>query len=160
MKRIKKIAIAFFLVFIAIQFYQPKQNVSSSFDIGKNFANNYKVPPTVLNSLQKACYDCHSNNTNYPWYAGIQPMAWWLNDHIEEGKSELNFSEFGSYKLKRKIKKFNEIAGEVTDGEMPLNSYTWIHKDAILTKEESNKLINWANLMATKLERDSLLVTK
>ena len=62
-RKFKKIALVFFLVFIAIQFYQPKQNVSSSFDIGKNFANNYKVPPKILNSLQKACYDCHSNTT-------------------------------------------------------------------------------------------------
>lgn len=156
---IKKIFIALGIVLIVIQFIRPAQNKSTNSqpnDIGVVM----NVPDDVSITLRKACYDCHSNNTNYPWYAGIQPMAWWLNDHIKEGKSELNFSEFGSYKLKRKIKKFNEIAGEVTDGEMPLNSYTWIHKDAILTKEESNKLINWANLMATKLERDSLLVTK
>lgn len=153
----KKTLIILAVILIIIQFIRPSQNKSTTSqtnDIGVVM----NVPDDVSIVLRKACYDCHSNNTNYPWYANIQPVAWWLNNHIEEGKDELNFSEFGNYKLKRKLKKFNEIAGEVTDGEMPLNSYTWIHKEAILTKEEANSLINWANLMAAKLEKDSLLV--
>lgn len=152
---VKKIFIGLLIVLVIIQFIHPTKNKSTTSqpnDIGVTM----NVPDDVSIILRKACYDCHSNNTSYPWYANIQPMAWWLNDHIEEGKDELNFSEFGSYKLKRKIKKFNEIAGEVTDGEMPLKSYTWIHKDAKLSKEEANTLINWANMMATKMEQDSL----
>ena len=97
MKRIKKIAITFFLVFIAIQFYQPKQNVSSSFDIGKNFANNYKVPPKILNSLQKACYDCHSNTTKYLQYDYIQPARLLVENHIKNGKEDLNSNVFATY---------------------------------------------------------------
>jgi hypothetical protein len=152
---IKKIFIGLLVVLVIIQFIQPAKNKSTTSqpnDIGVTM----NVPDDVSIVLRKACYDCHSNNTNYPWYASIQPVSWWLNHHIDEGKDELNFSEFGAYKMKRKIKKFNEIAGEVTDGEMPLESYTWIHKDAKLTKEEASALINWANLMATKLEQDSL----
>lgn len=152
---IKKIFIGLLVVLVIIQFIQPTKNKSTTSqpnDIGVTM----NVPDDVSIVLRKACYDCHSNNTNYPWYASIQPFSWWLNHHIDEGKDELNFSEFGAYKMKRKIKKFNEIAGEVTDGEMPLESYTWIHKDAKLTKEEASALINWANLMATKLEQDSL----
>lgn len=151
----KKIFISLLLILVAIQFVQPKKNKTSAAqpnDIGIA----YSTPDDVNVILRKACYDCHSNSTNYPWYASIQPIAWWLDHHIEEGKRELNFSEFAAYKTKRKIKKFNEIAGEVTDDEMPLSSYTWIHKDAILSKEEKNTLINWANIMAQKLEQDSL----
>ena len=143
MKRIKKIAIAFFLVFIAIQFYQPKQNVSSSFDIGKNFANNYKVPPTVLSSLQKACYDCHSNNTEYPWYSYIQPVRFFMDTHINEGKKELNFNEFGTYSNQKQKSKLEEIIKQIKSNEMPLTSYTMIHHNAILNKENKTVLINW-----------------
>lgn len=156
---IKKIFIGLLIVLVIIQFIHPAKNKSTSSqpnDIGVTM----NVPDDVSIILRKACYDCHSNNTNYPWYANIQPVAWWLNDHIEEGKDELNFSEFGGYKMKRKIKKFNEIAGEVTDGEMPLKSYTWIHKEAKLSKEEANTLINWANMMAAKLEQDSLRLVR
>jgi len=154
---IKKIFIGLLIVLVIIQFIHPAKNKSTTSQ-PNDIAVTMNVPDDVSIILRKACYDCHSNNTNYPWYATIQPVAWWLNDHIAEGKDELNFSEFGSYKMKRKIKKFNEIAGEVTEGEMPLNSYTWIHKEAVLSKEEKNTLINWANMMAAKLEKDSLLV--
>lgn len=143
MKRIKKIAIAFFLVFIAIQFYQPKQNVSSSFDIGKNFANNYKVPPTVLNSLQKACYDCHSNNTQYLWYDYIQPARWFVESHIKNGKEELNFNEFASYSNRKQQSKLEAISREIKSGNMPLSSYKQLHEDAILNETQKQEIISW-----------------
>ena len=143
MKRIKKIARAFFLVFIAIQFYQPKQNVSSSFDIGKNFANNYKVPPTVLNSLQKACYDCHSNNTQYLWYDYIQPARWFVESHIKNGKEELNFNEFASYSNRKQRSKLEAISREIKSGNMPLSSYKQLHEDAILNETQKQEIISW-----------------
>ncbi len=143
MKRIKKIAITFFLVFIAIQFYQPKQNVSSSFDIGKNFANNYKVPPTVLSSLQKACYDCHSNNTKYLWYDYVQPARMFVEAHINDGKKELNFNEFGSYSNRKQQSKLEAISKQIKSGEMPLSSYTLLHHDAVLTETQKQAIIQW-----------------
>lgn len=153
----KKILMGLLVVLVIIQFIRPAKNTNTATQ-PNDIAVVMAVPNDVNVVLRKACYDCHSNNSAYPWYANIQPVYWWLNHHIEEGKDELNFSEFGTYKLKRKIKKFNEIAGEVTEGEMPLNSYTWMHKDAKLSKEEANIVINWASLMAHKLEQDSLLV--
>lgn len=154
---IKKIFFVLVLLLVVIQFIRPTKNKSAEAQIN-DISVTMNVPDNVSIVLRKACYDCHSNTTNYPWYAEVQPVAWWLANHIDEGKDELNFSEFGTYKLKRKIKKFNEIATEVTDGEMPLNSYTWIHKDAKLTKEESNLIINWATEMANKLKQDSSLL--
>ena len=154
---IKKIFSMLVLLLVAIQFIRPTKNKSAEAQTS-DISVTMNVPDNVSIVLRKACYDCHSNTTNYPWYAEVQPVAWWLANHIDEGKDELNFSEFGTYKLKRKIKKFNEIATEVTEGEMPLNSYTWIHKDAKLTKEESNLIINWANEMANKLKQDSSLL--
>src|SRR5687768_15468360 len=117
----RKILIGLLVAFIIIQFIRPAQNkslASQPNDITVTMA----VPTDVQQILHKACYDCHSNNTAYPWYSYIQPVYWWLNHHVAEGKDELNFSEFGTYNLKRKLKKFNEISGEVTEGEMPLKS--------------------------------------
>ncbi len=142
-RKLKKIALVFFLVFVAIQFYQPKQNISNSFDIGKNFANNYNVPPSVLNSLQIACYDCHSNNTKYLWYDYIQPARMFVENHIKNGKGELNFNEFASYSNRKQQSKLEAISKEIKSGDMPLNSYTLLHSEANLKEEEKEAIITW-----------------
>ncbi len=142
-RKFKKIALVFFLVFVAIQFYQPKQNISNSFDIGKNFANNYNVPPSVLNSLQIACYDCHSNNTKYLWYDYIQPARMFVENHIKNGKGELNFNEFASYSNRKQQSKLEAISKEIKSGDMPLNSYTLLHSEANLKEEEKEAIITW-----------------
>ena len=142
-RKLKKIALVFFLVFVAIQFYQPKQNISNSFDIGKNFANNYNVPPSVLNSLQIACYDCHSNNTKYLWYDYIQPARMFVENHIKNGKGELNFNEFASYSNRKQQSKLEAISKEIKSGDMPLNSYTLLHSEANLKEEEKEVIITW-----------------
>ena len=142
-RKLKKIALVFFLVFVAIQFYQPKQNISNSFDIGKNFANNYNVPPSVLNSLQIACYDCHSNNTKYLWYDYIQPARMFVENHIKNGKGELNFNEFASYSNRKQQSKLDAISKEIKSGDMPLNSYTLLHSEANLKEEEKEAIITW-----------------
>lgn len=108
----------------------------------------HQVPPSTISLLKNSCYDCHSNNTHYPWYANIQPVAWWLNDHIEEGKGELNFSEFGSYSLRRQYHKLEEIKEQIEEDEMPLESYTIIHQNAVLSDTDKQEINNWAsNLM-------------
>ena len=110
--------------------------------------------------LSKACYDCHSNNTTYPWYASLQPVAWWLGDHIEHGKKELNFSEFGNYAPRKQYRKLEEVIEEVEADKMPLPSYTLIHRDARLKDNERQILINWARdqrqVMAGMYPPDSL----
>lgn len=111
----------------------------------------YAVPEQVATVLKKACYDCHSNHTEYPWYYGIQPVAWWMDDHVNEGKRELNFSEFKTFKTKRKLKKLKEIIHEVEEGDMPLSSYTWMHKEATLTAEEKQAIIEWSKALSLKI---------
>ncbi len=130
------------LIFIIIQFIRPAKNKSdeiSSNDISKI----YPVPENVQAILKTSCYDCHSNNTVYPWYANIQPVAWWLNDHIQEGKKELNFSEFASYRIGRQYRKLDEINKEVKEDEMPLDNYLWIHKYAKLDEQQKLALASW-----------------
>ena len=147
MNRAKKILLGLLMVLILIQFFQPARNKSSelsSTDIKKTFS----IRGNVQLILKISCYDCHSNNTNYPWYSRIQPFGWLLAKHIKNGKAELNFNEFSSYSLRRQISKLNGIGNSVKDGTMPLTSYILIHKNARLSNEDKALLIGWA--MSTK----------
>ena len=130
------------LAFVVIQFIRPAKNRAN--DISNNdISKIYAVPADVQSILKTSCYDCHSNNTVYPWYAQIQPAAWWLADHIKEGKKELNFSEFASYRIGRQYRKLEEINKEVKENEMPLELYLWIHKNSKLSDEQKLTLANW-----------------
>ncbi|MEP7237345.1 MAG: heme-binding domain-containing protein [Ferruginibacter sp.] len=130
------------LIFIIIQFIRPAKNKSegiSNTDISKI----YPVPGDVQTILKTSCYDCHSNNTIYPWYAKIQPVAWWLNNHIQDGKKDLNFSEFANYRIRRQYVKLQQINDLVKKDEMPLDSYLWIHKYAKLSEQQKLTIANW-----------------
>jgi hypothetical protein len=148
---IKKIFIFLLLVFIIIQFIHPKPNKASG-EQPNYIGNVYAVPGDVKPILEKACNDCHSNNTRYPWYSNIQPVDWWLTNHISNGKKHLNLDDFANRSPRYQYNKLGGIADEVKEGGMPLNSYTWIHKDAILTDAEKASLINWVNTIRDSME--------
>jgi hypothetical protein len=140
---LKKILFVVVIIFVAIQFYRPARNMSKA--VSTNDITNVHPPSSEVNNiLQKACNDCHSNNSYYPWYTNIQPFGMWIQDHIDEGKSELNFSEFKTYTAKRQAKKMHEIEDMIEENEMPLYSYTIIHRNAKLTAIEKQQLIAWA----------------
>jgi Haem-binding domain len=164
MKKILRYTALFLLgALIVIQFFRPKKNKQEG-EAVNHISKAYAIPDDVNTILKKACYDCHSNNTRYPWYANIQPVGWWLADHIKGAKKELNFSEFASYNQRRQYRKMEEVVDEVKEGGMPLNSYTWIHKDARLTDDEKNKVIGWADSIRDTLKArypiDSLIRKK
>ena len=143
MKRKTKITIGSLIVLIIIQFIKPGGNYGNAF--GRNdFTHEIQVPDTIMKILKNSCFDCHSNHTNYPWYTQTNPVYWWLNHHITEGKRELNFTEFATYTSKQKDKKLAEIAEQVEEHEMPLPSYTWVHTDAKLNEQQIKSLANWA----------------
>ncbi len=146
----KKILLLFVAVFLAIQFIQPAHNKSGQV-LPTDFAKNYTVPANVQSTLQNACYDCHSNNTNYPWYSNIQPVAWVMARHISKGKQKLNFSCFGSNTTRKKVSKLKEIANQIKDGEMPITSYKLMHKSARLSEDDKNLLMNWVLKTADSL---------
>lgn len=153
MKRFLKIVLLFIIIVFALLQLIPRPKKNNNPDITKNDFTVTNTPPRAIqNILKRSCNDCHSNKTEYPWYAHIQPIAWWLGDHLEHGKKELNLSEFGTYNLRRKYKKLEEMYGEVKDGKMPLPSYTWIHKDAILTAEEKQLFLSWIDAETKKME--------
>ena len=152
MKKVIKIILAIVLFFfIAIQLYQPALNVNKGQVDKTDFAKVYTVPENVQNILQNACYDCHSNNTKNTWYSNIQPMAWMMKSHIDNGKEKLNFSEFGSISSRRQISKLKGIANQIKDDEMPLASYKIMHSYAKLSKEQKSLIMDWMNKKADSL---------
>ena len=152
MSRIKKIGLSVFVVFISVQFMQPSHNKSDR-ELATNILNVVSIPDSVQVVLKNACYDCHSNKTHYPWYVNIQPMGWIMAKHIKQGKEVLNFSEFGNYSARKQLSKLTGIANSISDDNMPLASYKWMHKNARLTKEEKILIINWV-----QQSKDSLSV--
>src|SRR6266542_16295 len=137
---LKKILLVLAIVLVIIQFIHPARNISKN-DQPNNIANGYNVPADVKTILDKTCMDCHSNNTRYLWYFKIQPVDWWLTHHITEGKRGLNFDDYTNRSIRYQYNKLEEVQKQVKEGEMPLNSYTWIHKDAILNEQEKNTII-------------------
>lgn len=141
---IKKIAYVLLAALVIIQFFRPARNISTA-KSPNDISNKYTVPASVQEILNTSCYDCHSNNTVYPWYANIQPVAWWLADHVNEGKKELNFSEFITYSPKKAHHKLEEVIEQTKEGEMPLQSYTIIHQNAKLSDTQKLEIATWAD---------------
>jgi hypothetical protein len=159
----KKIMLVLLAALVVIQFIHPKKNTAKG-PQSNYIGNNYAVAEDVKTILAKACYDCHSNNTRYPWYATLQPVDWWMNKHVTEGKKEINFDEYTNRPARYQYRKMEEVIKQVKEGEMPLNSYTWTHKDARLTSIEKEKLTGWAqsvmDAMEVKYPADSLIRPK
>ena len=150
MKIVKIIAIVLLVVFVGIQFIPSSRNQSDSVPETDLMLVN-DVPENIQNKLQVSCYDCHSNNTQYPWYNKVQPVAWFLEDHIKEGKAELNFNEWDSLSTRRKTSKLRSIIKQIENGEMPLDSYTFIHRDAKFSEAEAEEIINWVTQLKNSL---------
>lgn len=153
-KRVLQIGLGLLIILVLIQFIPMTQNNGSAFGV-QDITNCVPVSPEVKQLLSTSCNDCHSNATVYPWYSRVQPVGFWLNHHVEEGKSELNFSEFASYKKKRQLHKLDEVVEMIESGEMPLGSYTLIHKNATLSDAQMLLLVNWAKAAKQHLQQDS-----
>ena len=150
MKIFKRIAIVLLIVLVGIQFVPTMRNQSDTIP-RTDFMLVNDVPETIQKKLQVSCYDCHSNNTQYPWYNKVQPVTWFLEGHIKEGKAELNFNEWDSLSNRRKKSKLRSIIKQIESGEMPLDSYTLIHKDAKFSKEGTNEIINFITQLKDSL---------
>ncbi len=159
----KKIMLVLLAALVVIQFIHPEKNKAEGPQ--PNFIGNvYTIPGDVKTILAKACNDCHTNNTTYPWYANFQPVHWWLDKHVKDGKKHINYDEYTHKPLRYQYHKMEETIEMVKEGEMPLNSYTWTHKDAKLTEEEKAKITGWAqsvmDTMKARYPIDSLIRKK
>jgi hypothetical protein len=142
MKAYRKIGILLLILLVVMQFIQPKKNISegpSDADISKVYA----LPKGLHETFVNKCYDCHSNNTRYPWYFNIQPIGWWLAAHVHDGKEELNFSDFKNYEPKKAVHKLEEIGEVIEEGSMPLKAYTLFHEESKITNEEAQSINQW-----------------
>lgn len=132
---LRQVAIALAVVFCGLQFFRPHKNVSDTAGGPKSFRAVMQVPPEVEHYLQSTCYDCHSDNTRYPWYTEIQPIAWMIAKHVRQGKQSLNFSEFGTMGARAQLKRINYMVDSINENSMPVASFTLLHSKT----EESAK---------------------
>lgn len=146
MKIIKKIVLALLVVFVLIQFYRPEKNNAEYRDVAA-FENETKPTKEVKALLESKCYDCHTNKTEYPWYAEITPVSLMIADHVEEGNEHFSISGWDNYNDKKKDHKLDELIEEVEEGKMPEDGYALIHGG--ITNEEKEMIIEWAKQART-----------
>ena len=144
MKFLKYLIFILLFVIVGIQFIPTTSNQSNEV-LTSDFTRTFNASDKIKNLIKTSCYDCHSNNTNYPWYNKIQPIGWMLEAHVKDGKEELNFSEFGAYSTRKQKSKLKSIASQIRDNVMPPSSYTLLHWDARLSELEKSLLEKWVN---------------
>jgi len=142
-KFIKVLLVLALVALVAIQFIRPEKN-SEGYKSVASFESETRPSAVVAAILKESCYDCHSNQTNYPWYAEVAPFSLWLEDHIIDGKKHFNVSDWNNYTIKKKEHKLEELVEMVEKDEMPLRSYTIIHGN--LSENNKKLLLQWAGL--------------
>lgn len=147
---LKWIAIALVVVFIGIQFYRPART-NPAIDPKQTIDAYTQMTPQVSAILDRSCRDCHSNKTVWPWYTQVAPVSWWLVNHVNEGRHDLNISEWGRLPRDRQDRKLRQICDEVTDGQMPLSSYLPMHPTARLSDEDRKTLCDWTDAQRERL---------
>lgn len=153
-KILKIVAIVLVIGFIAIQFVRPDFTNPPVVDSETLIAST-AVPADVQQILTRSCNDCHSNRTIYPWYSRVSPFNWVLAGDIEEGRREMNFSQWNTYTAKKKTRKLEELCEQVEQRAMPLPSYLWIHRDAALSESEIKVLCDWAKAESARIQTAS-----
>jgi Haem-binding domain len=150
-KIVKVLLIIVALAVLVIQVFQIDKSAPPIVP-GETLEAAVAVPADVGEILGRSCGDCHTNQTQYPWYASVQPFGWLLKDHIDDGRAHLNFSIFNTYADKKKSKKLEEICDEVQSAEMPLPSYLWIHRISVLSDSDRKALCEWTKQTQTVID--------
>lgn len=141
-KILKYLAILLLVILVIIQFINRPEQISEPVT-ENDIIGSLNINPGMSNLLKAACYDCHSNQPRYPWYSEIAPFSWWIGEHIEHGRDELNFSDWATFSKRKRDHKLEEMEEEVEEGHMPLPKYKWMHSDARLSEEQITMLKEW-----------------
>jgi len=149
-KILKWLVLVLAIVFIAIQFKRPART-NPPVEESQTLAAHTQMTPEVADILARSCYDCHSNRTTWPWYTNVAPISWFIVDHVNEGRADLNFSEWGKYEQRRQDRRLQQMCDLAQDASMPLTSYTPLHSGSKLTPAQVKALCDW-----TKAERARL----
>ena len=152
----KKVLTIILVAFIIIQFF-PIDKTNPAPTPGMDFLKIKNTPPEIAKIINYSCYDCHSNETTYPWYSNFAPASWYLKNHIDEGRKHLNFSTFATYEPKQQVDKLEECIEMIEKKEMPLESYFVGHQDAKITDEQRKILINYFKKEKTETVRKMTL---
>ena len=147
---LKWIAIVLIVVFLGIQFVRPART-NPAVDESETIFARTQMTPQVSAVLDRSCRDCHSNKTVWPWYTNVAPISWWLSNHVNEGRANLNLSEWGKLAQDRQDRKLRQICDEVSDGVMPLSSYVPMHPQAKLSAEDKKTLCDWTDAERARL---------
>lgn len=140
--------------FLLIQLWQVDKNRGEENPPDDFFRHNPSIPESMMHTIKTSCYDCHSNHTNYPWYAHVAPFSWILDQHIKNGKQELNFSDYGSLSDKQKISVLSSICEVISDSTMPPANYLMLHKDAALDLDDITAICDWSEEKALFIMRN------
>lgn len=133
-----------FGLFAIVQFIRPaKTNPSAESSMA--IESRVPVDPKVAAILDRSCNDCHSNKTRWPWYSHVAPVSWFVIDHVNHGRSHLNFSEWGTYDRENQRQLLKQICAQVKGGAMPLSSYTPLHPGSKLTNEDVAAICEWSS---------------
>jgi hypothetical protein len=151
---LKWIAIGLIVVLLGIQFVRPART-NPPVDESQTILARTQMTPEVAAILDRSCRDCHSNKTDWPWYSNVAPVSWWLTDHVDTGRRELNFSEWGRLAQDRQDKKLREICDEVSDGIMPLSSYLPMHPQARLSEQDKKTLCDWVEAERARMSNQT-----
>ena len=149
-KLLKWLVISLAILFISIQFIRPART-NPAIDETRTLEAAAHMPTEINAILSRSCNDCHSNRTVWPWYSQVAPISWWLIDHVNEGRRELNFSTWAQYDREEAIKRLKDICKEVESGAMPMRSYTRGHPGAKLSPDDVRKLCDWSKEESRRL---------
>lgn len=144
-------AIVLALIFVGIQFIRPAR-MNPPIDEAETIQAKLNVPPEIDSILARSCNDCHSNRTDWVWYSNVAPASWFMAYHVEEGRIELNFSEWGKLSQGKASRKLEEICEQVNAGEMPIWNYVLLHPSAHLTDADKKALCDWAKREQEKID--------
>jgi cytochrome c551/c552 len=139
---VKWVAIVLALAVVGIQFVRPART-NPPLEQTQTLEAHTQMTPEVAKIFERSCNDCHSNKTTWPWYSNVAPVSWWLIDHVDHGRSHLNYSQWGRLRLADQEKSLQEICDEVLDGNMPLPSYLPMHPQARLSEQDKKVLCDW-----------------
>lgn len=141
--KLKLFFVALFVVFTGLQFISSART-NPAFDEKQTLQALENVPPGVSDIFARSCNDCHSNQTNWRWYTHIAPISWLTVGHVNDGRAELNFSEWGSYGERMRETRLKAVCALIEKGRMPLDSYVWAHPEAKISADEAKMICDWS----------------
>lgn len=153
-KIFKWLLISLICLFILIQLKRPART-NPAVDESHSIEAHTQMTPPAKEIIDRSCRDCHSNKTEWPWYTNVAPVSWWITDHVNQGRKDLNLSEWGKLDKDRQHKKLRQICDEVEDGAMPLSSYLPMHPKAKLSEQDKKTLCDWTAAERERLSRET-----